>query len=115
MIDRKAYERSSDIAKRFRVTLEDNETTVKLINGEIDYQSLPFSDLNEIRKGSIILEQADFIKSHQGEEILCEALDMNPCVMQKCQLYVSEGARYPMENRHGIGFCGEFKIAFKKK
>jgi len=84
---------------------ESNQNVKNVISGKVDYNTLPIDEENEIYKGFCFTEQQDIILRNWGKYSLCEALDMNPCLEERCKLYNSE---------LGPPVCREFKIAFKK-
>lgn len=84
---------------------ESNQSVAEVIKGKVNYDSLPLDESNEIHKGGLFTEQQDIILRNNGKEPLCEALEMKPCLKEKCALYNSS---------LGPPVCREFKIAFKK-
>ena len=84
---------------------ESNSNVRKVIDGEIEYNSLPYDEDNEVYKGMLTPEQQDVVIENEGKEVLCEALDMNPCLGEKCELYRTD-ITPPV--------CREFKMAFEK-
>ena len=84
---------------------ESNQNVAEVINGKMDYDSLPIDESNEFHKGGLFSEQQDIILRNNGKEILCEARGLKPCLKEKCVLY---------EASLGPPVCREFKIAFKK-
>ncbi len=84
---------------------ESNQNVAGVIRGEVDYESLPIDEDNEIRKGMGFTEQQDIILRNREKSSLCETLDMTPCLKEKCVLY---------ESSLGPPVCREFKIVFEK-
>lgn len=84
---------------------ESNQNVARVISGEVDYNSLPVEELNEVHKGGLLTEQQDLILKNNGKEALCEAQDLRPCLKEKCVLYNAS---------LGPPVCREFKIVFKK-
>lgn len=84
---------------------ESNQNVAGILSGEIDYDSLPLDESNEVHKGGLFTEQQDIILRNWGKEPLCEARAMKPCLKSECVLYNSS---------LGPPVCREFKIAFKR-
>lgn len=90
-----------------RTWVEPNSTVRSIIKGETeeyDYR-LPTTNINETDKGMHLKAQEKFVADHSGQEILCEALSLRPCLKDECQLYCRETTPPT---------CREFKIAFRK-
>jgi len=109
------FEYSSDIIKANcicpdSIWAEPNSHVRKLINKEIDYNSLPYDEQNEVEKGMLFEDQAKFVENHKGQTILCEALDSKPCLLTKCLIFIP-----PKKTRHKQPLCSEFKIIFRKE
>lgn len=66
---------------------ESNQNVAGVISGEVDWNSLPVEELNEVHKGGLVTEQQDTILRNNGKEALCEAQDLRPCLKEKCVLY----------------------------
>jgi len=84
---------------------ESNTNTAGVVDGSINYDSLPVDESNEFHKGFLFPEQQDFILKNNGKEALCEARGLKPCLEGKCVFYNAS---------LGPPVCREFKIAFKK-
>jgi len=84
---------------------ESNQNVARVINGQVDYNSLPMDESNEFHKGMCFSEQQDIILRNKGESPLCEARGMSPCLEEECELY---------NTNLGPPVCGEFKIVFEK-
>jgi hypothetical protein len=84
---------------------EANSTIGDVIQGRIELDRIPFDLDNEYHKGVLYSEQQDVILRYQNQEPLCEALNMQPCLKDKCPLYNSS---------LGPPVCREFKMAFIK-
>jgi hypothetical protein len=84
---------------------ESNQNVARVIKGQIDYDSLPLDESNEFHKGMCFTEQQDIILRNRGGNPLCEALDMNPCLQEECELCNTD---------LGPPVCREFKIVFEK-
>ena len=84
---------------------ESNTNVVGVINGNINYDSLPIDESNEFHKGGLFTEQQDMILRNNEKVALCEAQNLKPCLKEKCVLY-DDSLSPPV--------CREFKIAFKK-
>ena len=84
---------------------DSNKRVAGVVKGTLDYNSLPVDELNEYHKGGLFSEQQDIILRNNGKEPLCEALDMQPCLKDKCELYKSN---------LGPPVCGEYKMAFRR-
>ena len=118
--DHTRFEYASDIIAKscvvpFSIWVEPNATVRRIINSEIDYNSLPYDEQNEVEKGMSLKEQAELVAEHQGGTILCEALEEQLCLQGRCPLFVPVGAKKPIRNTHGQPLCEEFKITFIKK
>jgi len=84
---------------------ESNANAAGVIDGSINYDSLPVDESNEFHKGFLFQEQQDFILENNGKKALCEARSLKPCLKGKCVLYNAS---------LGPPVCREYKIAFKK-
>lgn len=84
---------------------ESNQSVAGVIEGEIDYYSLPMDVLNEFHKGGLWAEQQDILIRNSQKPPLCEALQMKPYLAGGCKLYNSS---------LGPPICREYKMAFKK-
>jgi hypothetical protein len=89
----------------FSIWPESNSNVAKILKCEVEYNDLPMDELNEYHKGNLFTEQQDIIMANWGKEPLCEALDLQPCQQNGCELYNSQ---------LGPPICREFKIVFKK-
>lgn len=108
--DRERYDYTADALREtsihpLSVWPESNQNVVSVINGQADYDSLPVDEGNEIYKGMRFTEQQDIILRNSGKDPLCEALDMEPCLKEGCELY---------NPSLGPPVCREFKMAFEK-
>ncbi|KPJ57219.1 hypothetical protein AMJ49_01240 [Parcubacteria bacterium DG_74_2] len=106
-----------DILKRnwavpFSIWPLPNADALRVINGEVDYNDLPFEDQNEAEKGIFFEDQRQFVAQHNipGEPMLCEAMGHKICLQEKCPLFK------PKDSKEGgpYGICAEYKIAFRK-
>lgn len=84
---------------------ESNKNMKDVIDLKVDYESLPFDVLNEFHKGMNFSEQQDIIIRNEGSEVLCEALNMNACMQEGCELHNAK-LTPPV--------CGEYKMVFEK-
>lgn len=98
----------------YGISTDSNETLRQVIDGKMRYEDLPVDEDAEGRKGYFFEDQAKFVTKHEGQELLCEVVDNNPCLQEKCPMFLAVDAIYPMENRYGQPLCGEFRIAFEK-
>ncbi|MEK7558715.1 MAG: hypothetical protein AAB521_00245 [Patescibacteria group bacterium] len=114
MKDRKRFDYSSRILSMYGIPADSDDVLRKVIDGEIRYEDLPVDDDTEGRKGYFFEDQAKFVASHEGQEILCQVLDNEPCRQDKCPMFLPVGATRPMENRYGQPLCGEFRFVFQK-
>ena len=108
------YEYASDVlaaqcAYPYSIWAEPNSTIKGVIEGDIDYDSLPYDAQNEVEKGTFFQEQAEFVAKHAGKTILCEALAAQPCLLEQCPLYVPAYLK-----RHGQPICREWNFTFAK-
>ena len=83
------------------------------------YKPFPTEHDNEWKKGRFFRKQTNFTRQHEGETLLCEALDAQPCLQMQCPLYVPTGGRSVGEvfksNRHKAPVCSEYKFVFEKR
>jgi hypothetical protein len=114
MKDRKRFVYSSEILKRHRVPMDDNKELKRVIEKEIRFDDLPIDEETEFRKGFYFADQATLVGSHDGQELLCEVLENEPCLQKKCPMFLPRDAKTPMENRYGQPLCGEFRIVFER-
>ena len=117
--DRSRFEYVSDVVAEncvvpFSIWVEPNSLIRKVVNGETRFDSWPFDELNEVHKGMLLKDQAEFVARHEGKTLLCEALNAQQCLQTECPFFITVGAIHPMINRHGQPLCGEFKITFEK-
>ena len=106
-----------DILKRnwvvsFSIWPLPNADVLRVINGEIDYDDLPFEDQNKVEKGIFFEDQRQFVAQYYTPEepMLCEAMGHKVCLQEKCPLFKPKGSKEG--GSHGI--CSEYKIAFRK-
>jgi len=105
-----------DILKRnwvvsFSIWPLPNADVLRVINGEIDYNDLPFEDQNEAEKGMFFREQRQLVALYYTPEepMLCEAMDHKVCLQEKCPIFKPKGSKEGGD----YGICGEYKIAFR--
>ncbi len=108
--DRNSYDYTGDALREsgfspLSIWPESNKNVAKVIRGEVDYDSLPVDEANEVYKGMQFTEQQDIILRNRGKDVLCETLDMQACLESECELYNSD---------LGPPVCREFKMVFKK-
>ncbi len=112
--NRDLYEYSGDLLRNtgivpLSIWPEPNSVVRGIISGEVDYNKLfDGSDemySNEFHKGGVSGDQEAFVKWREGQEMLCEALDLTPCLKGRCPLYVATDTKPPI--------CREFKIVFR--
>ncbi|OGD85767.1 hypothetical protein A2Z23_02640 [Candidatus Curtissbacteria bacterium RBG_16_39_7] len=114
--DREKFEYASDVIAQhcivpFSIWVEPNFNMRKVLDG-VDYGELPYDEDNEVQKGMFWKEQAEFIAKHEGQTMLCEALEEEPCSQTECPLFVPAGTTNPKHSQH---LCREYKIAFATK
>jgi len=120
--NRNLFEYSSDIidencAHPNSIWVEPNSHIRKVINKEIDYDSLPYEEQNELEKGILFQDQAKFVENHKGQTILCEALENEPCLQSKCSIFIPPSTSKKTKNTPSYSqpLCREFKIIFRKE
>lgn len=84
---------------------ESNTSVAGVIDGLVNYDTLPMDPYNEIWKGALWTEQQDILMQNSDREPVCEALSMGPCLKGRCKLYNAA---------LGPPICREYKMAFKK-
>lgn len=106
-----------DILKRnwttsFSIWPLPNADVFRVLNGEVDYNDLPFEDQNEVEKGMLFENQRQFVARYNipGEPILCEARDHKVCLQEKCPIFKPKGSK----EGGPYGICAEYKITFRK-
>ncbi len=108
--DREQYSYTADVLRKAGITSlsiwpESNQNVAMVIEGEVDYDSLPAEDLNEIYKSMSFPKQQTMILDNNGNTQFCEAMVMKPCLKEKCVIYNAN---------QNPPFCREYKITFKK-
>ncbi|MCJ7804795.1 hypothetical protein MUP35_03640 [Patescibacteria group bacterium] len=119
---RDKFEYSSDIVAANCIVpnsiwVEPNSNIRKVINEEIDYGSLPYEEQNEVEKGMLFKDQAEFVEKHKNQTLLCEALENKPCLLIKCSIFIPPKATGQTDNTPSYKqpLCREFKIIFRKE
>ena len=88
-----------------------NADVLRVINGEINYNDLPFEDQNEAEKGIFFEDQRQFVAQHMpGGQMLCEARNHEVCLQEKCPLFKLKNSK----TGGPYGICPEYKITFRK-
>lgn len=109
--DRARFCYAFDVLKRnwvcpFSIWPLPNEDARRVITGQAIYDELPFENLNEVEKGLFWREQRRFVgdNTSAGREMLCEAMNNQPCTRESCPLFRSEK-----------GICSKYKLVFRKE
>lgn len=111
--DRDRYDYSFDVLSRqwavpFSIWPTPNTVVRQIIDGEVEYNDLPYDHLNEVQKGMFWTEQVEFVAKHADQKIICESLG-RACLLHECELYVAA-----MAKNHERPVCREYKFMFEK-
>jgi hypothetical protein len=88
-----------------------NADALRIINGETNYDDIPFEDQNEVEKGISFGELQQFIAQHMPVgQMLCEVVNYQPCLQERCPLFRTKGSAAGGQ----YGICAEFKTAFRR-
>jgi hypothetical protein len=88
-----------------------NSDAREVIDKKVAYGFLPVEELNEVQKGMLFEDLRKFIASNINKgQMLCEAIDYEPCIKEKCPLFAQPGSKSGGQ----YGLCREFKTAFKR-
>lgn len=83
----------------------------RIHSGEVDYNTLPYEDQNEVEKGMLFEDQRRLIaEQYPTQEMFCEARGHQPCLRHRCPLFEPPNSK--VGGKHGI--CREYKLAFRK-
>ena len=115
--DRQCFLYSFDIMSRnwafpFSIWSMPNEDVLRVISQELNLDDIPFENLNEFNKGGLFKEFCQFVAEQliDGEEMLCEARNYNPCFKDECPFFLDENK----ETGEKFYICSEFKTVFRK-
>lgn len=118
--NRKSWHYSFDLLAKYwidgypySIWPESNLTVLRVIMGDVDYEELPYDQLNDFSKSIAWSDTYEFVSGHKGEEMRCEALSYNLCLREECPLFLVKGSGED-ENRHCEDACKEYKIVFSR-